>query len=744
MKRTILILLLYHCLVGQVRAATLSGTVTDNKNGESLPYANVVLKWDGEPMGALSNVDGYYAVKNIDPGEYVLVVSYVGYKSLIDTLDFRGKEEVVKDVALGLEPFLTQEIVVEADRFEDERVVQTGFIAVETRQLQQLPAIGETDILRGLQLLPGIQAASDISSGLYIRGGGPDQTLILLDQIPLYNPSHAFGFFSTFNPDAIKDMSLHKGAYPAQYGGRLGSVLDVRNRDGNRKGFEATGGVSLISARLTLEGPVNKGSWMISGRRTYLEPILSAIRNDSTEVPHYFFYDTNAKFNVDFSDRNKMTFSGYFGRDDMRFDLDEGSFINIRWGNTAFTGKWTHVFTPALFGNFMVASSKYTSSTSLSFFETPIEFSNSIQDVSIKGDLDFFASSHHSLNSGFLATWYDFTLKQSFNRDEQLNLTEKPFLLSAYFQDLWQIRPSTSFRLGARTDYFSEGKRLHFEPRIALSHQLNPEVRAKLGGGYYHQYLQLVTTEAFSGGDFWVPLDHTVDSGRSWQGAMGLEWEPSRRYQVSVEGYYRDMENLVVLDNRVAGDTDDTTSEDIFVSGGKGFATGIELFLQRRTGALTGWVGYTLAWTRRTFKELNQGKQFPPKYDRRNDLSFVTNYQVGRWSFGANLVYGTGQAFTPASGRYFLRSPATGIFEQRVLPADRNSARLLPYHRMDLSIKRKIGIFGSDAEVYLQAFNVYNRRNEWFITYDPDDNGAGPDVIRMLPIVPTFGINFNF
>ncbi len=738
------ILFLILSLTGSVGAAVLSGTITDRKNGESLPYANVVLKWQGEPLGALSNVDGYYAVKNIPPGDYVLIVSYVGYESSVDTMSFKGNEELVRDVSLGEEPIQSEEIVVEADRFEEERVVQTGFVAVETRKLQELPSIGETDVLRGLQLLPGIQAASDISSGLYIRGGGPDQTLILLDQIPLYNPSHAFGFFSTFNPDAIKDMSLHKGAYPAQYGGRLGSVLDVRNRDGNRKGFEATGGVSLIAARLTLEGPVNKGSWMVSGRRTYLEPILSAIRNDSTEIPKYYFYDTNAKFNKDFNDRNKMTVSGYFGRDDMNFDLDEGSFINIRWGNTAFTGKWTHVFTPALFGNFVVAGSKYTSATSLSFFETPIEFSNSIQDISVKGDLDFFASSHHSVNTGFLATWYDFSFKQSFNQDDQLDLKEKPYLLSAYIQDLWQIRPQSSLRLGARSDYFSEGGRMNVEPRIAFSEQLNPEVRLKVAGGYYHQYLQLVTTEAFSGGDFWVPLDKTVDAGRSWQGAVGLEWEPSRRYQFTIEGYYRDLENLVVLDNRVSGDTDNTTSEDVFVSGGTGYATGVEMFLQRRTGALTGWVGYTLAWTRRTFPELNQGKEFPPKYDRRNDLSFVASYKLGRWKFGANLVYGTGQAFTPASGRFFLRSPATGIFEQRVLPADRNSARLLPYHRMDFSIKRKVGIFGSDAELYLQVFNIYNRRNEWFITYDPTDTGAGPDVIKMLPIVPTLGIDFKF
>ncbi len=730
----------------QVSAATLSGFITDKGSGESLPYSNVVLKWDGPMLGALSNVDGYYAIKNIPPGVYTLVVFYIGYTDFQDTLRFEGPEEVQLEISLTPEPIVTEEIVVEADPYEEERVVQTGFVALEAQKLQELPSIGEPDILRSLQLLPGIQSASDISTGLYIRGGGPDQTLILLDQIPLYNPSHAFGFFSTFNPDAIKDMSLHKGAYPARYGGRLGSVLDVHNRDGNRKDFQGTGGVSLISARLTLEGPVRKGSWMVSGRRTYMEPILSLIRNDSTDVPSYFFYDLNAKLNQDLTERDKLMLSGYFGRDDLNFDLDEGTFFNIRWGNSAFTGRWTHVFSPAVFGNFMVAGSKYTSTTSLSIFKTPILFFNSIRDVTVKGDLDYFASSRHALTAGVLATWYDFTFKQVFNQEPLLDLQERPFLFAFYAQDLWQPYSHTSIRLGVRSNYFSEGERFQVEPRFSLSHQLKPDMRVKLGGGFYHQYLHLVTSEGFSGGDFWVPLDHTVQPGRSWQGVAGFEWEPSKRYQLSLEGYYTDLVNLVVLDNRVAVDSRDTTSDDVFVSGGKGFATGVEVFLQRRTGALTGWVGYTLGWTRRTFTELNGGRRFPPKYDRRHDLSFVTSYKVDRWSFGANLLYGTGQAYTPASVRYTLRSPATGAFlkDDFVLPADRNSARLLPYHRVDLNIKRRFRLFGSEVEAFLQVFNVYNRRNEWFVQYNADDQETEPEVIKMLPIVPTLGINFAF
>lgn len=725
-----------------VRAATLSGFISDQSNGESLPYATVVLKGPDRPIGALSNVDGYYAIQGVpEDTPYVLNISYIGYISFQDTLTFRASETRRLDVQLKPDLIVVEEIVVVGKREEEEQRIQPGFVEVETAKIREMPAIGETDILRSLHLLPGIQAASDISAGLYIRGGGPDQTLILLDQMPLYNPSHAFGFFSTFNPDAIRDMSLHKGAYPAKYGGRLGSVLDVHNKDGNRKGFDASGGVSLIAARLTLEGPTPKGSWMVSGRRTYIDPLLSFIRDEETDVPTYYFYDLNAKLNQDFSDNDKMQVSGYFGRDDLSFDVDEDSFFGIRWGNTAFLGKWTHVFSPALFGNFVVAGSDYASKIELNILDTPILLSNSISDFTIKGDVDWFAARDHAISGGFLATRYDFEFYQEFNRSSQFDLNLTPNLLSMYVQDHWQPGSAADIRLGMRSSYFSAGDRLHVEPRLSMSYRRG-NWRWKAAGGSFHQYLQLVTTELFSGGDYWVPLDESVEPGRSWQSVAGVEWEPSERYQATVEAYYTDMANLIVLDNRIAADIDAKTVEDTFLSGGTGYATGVEVFLQRRTGRLTGWIGYTLGWTRRTFAELNQGKTFPPKYDRRHDVSFVSNYRLGRWSFGANYVYGTGQAFTPASARYSLRSPAVPHrhTESLVLPSDRNSARLLPYQRLDLSVKMRFRAFEVNGEFYVQVFNVFNRRNEWFVIFDE----SNPDVIKMLPIVPTLGINFNF
>ena len=729
-------------LAAQTPGVTLSGFVTDADNGESLPLASIVLTQ--VQLGAASNSSGYYAVKEVPAGTYEVVISYIGYKSWRDTLAF-SDQDVRLDVALQVESVDLEEIVIEAERREElEQATQSSFIALQVEPLQQMPAVGEADLLRSLQLLPGIQSASDISSGLYVRGGGPDQTAILLDHIPLYNPSHLFGFFSTFNPDAIKDVQLYKGAYPAAYGRTLGAVLDVSNREGNRQHFSGRGGISLIASRLLAEGPVGQGSWMMAGRRTYLEPVLSAVRARGVDIPlNYYFYDFNGKVNQRWGD-DTFTVSTYWGQDDLHIeDEDDESFANLRWGNRAVTARWTRVFSPTLFGHFMAAGSSYESILSFSFFGTPFGITNSIRDWSLKSDVDYFANRDHTLTLGFLATLFEFDYSQSFNQEEE-TLYQKSVLASAYVQDEWQAGPTTRLRLGGRGTYFSVGDRLHFAPRLSLSRALSENIRVKAAAGMYRQYLQLITSEAFSGGDFWVPLDDTVEPGRSYQGVIGTEWNPSRRYQLSVEAYYTDLANLVVLDNAVAVDNEGTRSDDIFKSGGSGWASGVEVFLQRRAGALTGWVGYTLGWTRRTFSELNRGRAFPPKYDRRHDLSFVVSYNLGKWRLGSNLVYATGQAFTPASARYSLREPTTGSVEDYVLSAERNSARLLPYHRLDASASREFGLWGLDGEFYLQIFNLYSRRNEWFVQFDTDNPETEPEVFKQLPIVPTLGFNFSF
>jgi len=726
-------------------SATLSGFISDRDNGEVMPYVTIAL--EGVQLGAISNARGYYAIRQIPAGTYFIVASRIGYQTARDTVELAENADTRLDLRLTPRSIdLQNETQVTAERLAAERLTQTGFITLAAENLQQLPAIGEADLLRSLQLLPGIQSASDISSGLYVRGGGPDQTRILLDQIPLYNPSHAFGFFSTFNPDAIKDVNLYKGAYPAAYGGNLGALLDVNNSEGNREAFQVKGGISLIAGRLMAAGPVARGSWMISGRRTYLDPLLAALRSRNLDVPSYYFYDFNTKLSQQLSPKDTFVASAYFGRDDLNFDLDAATntFINIRWGNQALSLLWARVFSAAFFGRFMAAGSAYESTTSLSFFDTPIRVKNGIRDLTLKGDFDYFASSAHTLTAGFAVTHYSFHFDQEFNRQEQLGLNETPYLGAFYLQNEWHPHKQTRLRLGGRASYFSEGSRWDLMPRLSVSHEIYPSLRLKLGGGIYRQYLQLITTEGFSGGDFWVPLDATVKPGRSLQGVTGIVFDLSRAYQFTVETYYTDLANLVVLDNNVAADSDITRSVDIFKTGGSGYATGAEFFLQKRTGRLTGWLGYTLGWTRRTFPELNGGRTFPPKYDRRHDLSFVLGYQRGAWRWGANLVYATGQAFTPATARYSLRSPATGVVEDYVLPAQRNSDRLLPYHRLDLNLRREFGLRGGEAAFYIQIFNAYSRRNEWFIQYDTNDPTTGPKVIKQLPIVPTLGLDFSF
>ena len=705
-------------LAGSAQAATLSGFVTDADNGEALTRAVVAV--EGLQLAAVSNTSGYYAVVQVPAGTHIVSASHLGYQTRRDTLRFGADEVVRLDLTLVPKPVdLGEQVSVEAEH-----------ISLRVKPLQQMPALGEADLLRGLQLLPGVQAVADISSGLYVRGGGPDQTAILLDQIPLYNPSHMFGLFSTFNPDAIKKIDLYKGAYPALYGRTLGAVLDVSNREGNRKRTSGRGGVSLISGRLLTEGPVGQGSWMLAGRRTYLDGVFSALRARGEDIPlNYFFYDLNGNINQRRGD-DTYTASAYWGQDDLRIDLedDEESFVDLRWGNRALTARWTRAFSPALFGHFTAAGSEYESIVALRFLDAPVRIANSIRDLSLKGDVDYFANRHHTLSLGLLATLFEFHFVRSFNERTQLDLRQEPVLLEGYVQDEWRLGPTTRVQLGGRGTYFSTGGRWHFTPRLSLSQALSDKIRVKAAGGVYRQHLQLITTEAFSGGDFWVPLDDTVEPGRSYQAVTGVEWTPSPRYQLAVDAYYTDLANLVTVDTELPDDNEDTHSEAVFKSGGTGWASGVEVFLQRRTGALTGWIGYALAWTRRTFPELNDGRPFPPKHDRRHDLSFVASYEVGAWRLGANLAYATGQAFTPVSES----------------PVQRNSARLQPYHRLDVSASRSFGLWGADSEFYVQIFNVYSRRNEWFVQLDSVDPEVDPRKIKQLPIIPTLGFNFSF
>jgi hypothetical protein len=344
------------------------------------------------------------------------------------------------------------------------------------------------------------------------------------------------------------------------------------------------------------------------------------------------------------------------------------------------------------------------------------------------------------------SSWYDFTYRQTFNQDILIDYGSQPRELFAFIEDRWFPSDRTTIRTGLRTRYISDGERLLLEPRLSVSQSVGPGIRIKVGAGIYNQYLQLVTTEGFSAGDFYLPIDETANLGNSWQVVVGTEWEFNASDLLSVEVYNNQLTDLVELDTTVPVDQSSTAAEDVFVTGGTGHARGVEIFARRKMGNLTGWLGYTQGWTQRRFTELNDGVAYRPKYDRRHDINAILSYRTGRWTLSGSFRYATGQAFTPAAARYLLRDPATGDFPDtgQVLPASRNSARLLPYHRLDLSARRDFWLFGLPAELVIEIFNVYNRRNEWFVQYSLGSETVEADMVRMLPLIPSVGVNIEF
>lgn len=732
-------------LSSEASAAVFRGQVVDDETGRALPFAAVRLEGPGRARDMLAGNAGRVEVRDLEAGRWTVRVTYLGYLDYETTADVQPGAEVELEMRLTVEAIELETIDVVGDRNEIEEELQTGLVEIDAETLARIPAFGEADPIRALQLLPGVQAASDLSSGLYVRGGGPDQTLILFDGVPVYNPTHAFGLFSSFHPDLIEEVTLYKGAYPAQYGGRLGAVLDVRSLEGERGSTRGRLGVSTIAARGLVEGTWGDATWALGGRRTYLEPILSALRKNDPEIPSYYFYDTNGKLQI--PSRNGSTeLRFYYSQDQLDLEADEGTTVDLGWGNAVLSGTHRQLLGDSAAATFSAWWSRYRSDTDLSIFTTPIGIGNGLRDLSFESTLSWAVPPRHKLTVGLTGSRYRFAYDEEFNQDTQIDYDASAYDVSAFVEDTWRPTSDSSLRFGVRTRYLSDGDRVRAEPRLSFRQQVNDAWVVKFGSGIYHQVLQLVSTEGFSGTDFYLPIDETVSPSRSIQFVTGVEYTPRPQWRFTAETYYTDLDGLVLLDTEIAADRESTTAQDVFVTDGTGWASGLELFAERRAGALTGWIGYTFGYTRRTFDEVNQGRAFAPKYDRRHDVNVVGRYQREKWEFGLTFTYGTGQAFTPASGRFGVRNPATGLPLDlgELLPADRNSARLLPYHRMDLSATRRLTIWGQPARLSFTAFNVYSRRNDWFVTYDPAEPSADPTIVQQLPIIPSIGLEVDF
>ncbi len=723
--------------------ASLNGFIRDAETGETLLGANILLM--STNLGSTTNHSGYYIINNISAGTYTVRFSYLGYTEIRREITLEAGESKRLDIALTPADFMLDELVVESEAGRDERQ-NIGTASVSTELIKGVPSVLQADVFRSVQLLPGVKAASDFSSGLYIRGGGPDQTLILLDRTTVYNPSHFFGFFSTFNPDAIKDVQLYKGAYPARYGGRLGSVLDIYNKDGNRHNTQGSLSIDMLSSRTMIEGPYPGGSYMLAIRRSTLEPLLAILRNSVDNVPDaFYFYDINAKINYDQWSNNRLSIAAYTGTDDVRFPFADDSQFDLHYGNRTLSIDWTHLLSQRIFTNITLTGSQYFNDPAFEFGGTVFERRNRIYDVSLKADLEWLPSSQFELLAGFWGGRKSFQLQDHF--DDQMTMDEQigADYGSVYLQNLWRPGNRWEINAGLRANYYDSGNYLRVDPRLSIEYRLSGNTRLQTAAGRYHQFLTLLTNEAISAFDLWLITDNHVPPAYGDQFVAGLKNTSFSNYNIEIEVYYRTMRDLFEFDPFL-GDPAGLDYAELFRFG-RGYAAGVELFLEKTRGRLHGFIGYTWGLTRRKFDEFNQNRYYPPKYDRTHDINLVANFQLSnRWTASAVFNYATGQAYTEPLGRTALTSnPFDGNEIDAIVVGRVNASRLPAYHRLDIGFTRKSTFFGlTDTEWQFQLINLYSRRNVWFYMYDFDENPVDRNEALMLPIIPVIGYHIDF
>ncbi len=726
---------------------SVSGFVTDARSGETLILANVLI--DGTGRGTATNTSGFYTLAGLRPGAYMLVFSYIGYEETRREVTVEAGKSVRLDVALATDDVVIGELVVSAERAMYDDIKRIGVASLEADLVKKLPAVLEPDVFRSLQLLPGVKAASDFSSGLYIRGGSPDQTLILLDRTSVYNPSHFFGLFSTFNPDAIKDVRLFKGGYPAEYGGRLGSVVDIYNKDGNRVETQGSVSVGLLASRVLLEGPYRRGSWMVAARRSTLDPLLAALnRADIENIPEsFYFYDLNGKINFDATGNDRFSLSFYAGQDDLLFPFLDDAELSLDYGNRTLSANWTHVSERGLFSNVTGTYSTYLSDPVITLAGTAIERDNRITDVSLKADLEYFASERHTLKAGIWGGNLLFKLTDSFDDIETLRSRIQSVYASAYVQETFRPSQFWSIQGGLRANYFGDGDYFRLEPRLTVEYQPSESIRFQTGYGRYYQFLTLITSEAFAGFDVWLTTNEGVPPAFGDQVVAGVKTRLTPTINLDVELYGRSMDGLFQLDPFL-NDPSGLEYKDVFTFG-EGYAYGGEILLEKPRGRVNGFLGYTYGITRRKFPNINlddDGKPrfYAPKYDRTHDLNLVANYDLSRrWRMTGVFSYATGQAYTRPVGQYRLTRDPFGEETREVLVAPFNASRLRPYHRLDIGFSNIGRFFGIGRyEAQFQVINVYSRRNIWFIINEFEDDGA--ITLTEIPQIPFPIPNLSF
>lgn len=780
---------------------TISGYIQDAETGEALISANLFEAKNG--VGTVSNLYGFYSM-TLPTDSVYLNFSYIGYQS--QTVGIYLDKDVTLNIKLGQSVELEAVEIVATNAQKIEEKTEMSVIDVPISQIKKIPALlGEVDVLKTLQLLPGVQSGGEGQSGLYVRGGSPDQNLILLDGVPVYNANHLFGFFSVFNADAIKDVKLTKGGYPARFGGRLSSVLEINMKEGNDKEYHGSVSVGLISSKATLEGPIlkDKASFIVSARRTYIDvlarPLISyALRQeDATGSFGYYFYDLNAKLNYRLSDKDRFYLSAYTGDDKFyastAYEYDRGGSsssvdetkFNLGWGNITTAARWNHLWTNKLFSNVTATYSRYNFNTLIGNSTSELDgageifdgesfsanYDSGIDDVSLRVDFDYIPLPNHFVKFGAQGIRHVFN-PGIFDLDAEFTESgSQGIVLDTTFGQPkvnaieYNLFVEDDYKM---TDYLKVNAGLHFsgfslentnytslQPRISANFRLPNSYALKASFATMRQYVQYLTNENLGlPSDQWLPTTERIKPQDSWQVALGLAKTFRDQYEFSIETYYKEMKNLIGYQEGASlfnlGDWQDQVTQ------GQGNSYGVEFFVQKKKGRLTGWLGYTLSWSNRQFDDKNFGEWYPFKFDRRHDVSIVGIYELTkRISFAATWVYGTGNAITFAESvvpsvtdtEYGTRSVFIENFKNR------NDFRMGDYHRLDVGFD-----FTRQRKRYkrtwsIGAYNAYSRRNPFFLqpttkyVENPDGSYTSEQVLRqysLFPIIPSISLKIDF
>jgi len=754
------------------KPVTISGFVRDLKTGESITGAIIYPK-EKPNLGITSNSYGYFSL-SLPPGNYTIIIQYLGYKTKATTVEL--KENLTLNVEMEEESIALKEITVTGERNNSNTGSNTLISKINVKEIQTIPVIlGEKDILKTIQLMPGVSPAGEGNAGFYVRGGSVDQNLILLDEAPVYNPSHLLGFFSTFNSDAIKDITLYKGGFPAEYGGRLSSVVDIKMNEGNNKEFHVSGGIGFIASRLAIEGPIikGKGSFMITARRTYADLFLRFLSKNGPDSiaskSTLYFYDLNMKANYQFSTRDRLYFSCYLGRDD--FNL--GGAVGLSWGNITATTRWNHVFSEKIFSNTSLIFSQYNYRFNVAVGTMTMNVISEIKDWNLKEDLHYYLNSNNTIKIGFNSIYHTFVPSKVDSSvffhvrsmDNRYALENAIYIsneqtITKHLKAIYGLRYSLFSSIGPGTVYtydevadvvdsasYPKGKIFNtyggFEPRVLLNYIISDSVSVKASYARTRQYIHLLSnTTSSTPFDLWVPSNINILPEIADQYTLGYFRNFSNNmFETSVEVYYKNLQNQIdyrnganlILNNKVE-------SQLVF---GKGWGYGAEFLVRKKYGKLTGWISYTWSKTEREFKDINNGNPFLAKQDRPNNIAIVGMYELNpHLTFSATWIYYSGNAVTFPSGRY--------VVDGNVVPyyTERNGYRMPDYHRLDIGItwqRKKYKKFESNWN--FSIYNVYARENAYAINFQPDPNDPSKMQAVQLSLfrfVPAITYNFRF